>query len=154
MSWKRYALALLLFNLLGFLVVYALQRLQGVLPFNPDGMAGTTPDLAFNTAVSFVTNTNWQSYGGETTMSYLTQMLGLTVQNFLSAASWYGGADGTGAWLCAQGNRDLGNFWVDMLRSVLYILLPLSLVPGHRAGQPRRGADLFCPPHRRVGGTG
>jgi K+-transporting ATPase ATPase A chain len=87
MHWTRYAVALLIFNLLGLVVVYALQRLQADLPFNPDGMAGTTADLAFNTAVSFATNTNWQSYGGESTMSYLTQMLGLTVQNFLSAAT-------------------------------------------------------------------
>lgn len=81
MSWKRYAIALLVFSLVGVLVVYAMQRLQGLLPFNPQALGAVTPDSAFNTAVSFVTNTNWQGYGGETTMSYLTQMLGLTVQN-------------------------------------------------------------------------
>ena len=87
MSWQGYAAALLVFNLAGMLVVYAIQRLQGFLPLNPQGLAAVTPHLAFNTAASFATNTNWQSYGGETTMSYLTQMLGLTVQNFLSAAT-------------------------------------------------------------------
>jgi K+-transporting ATPase ATPase A chain len=127
MHWTRYALAMLLFNLLGFLVVYALQRLQGFLPFNPDGMAGTTPDLAFNTAVSFATNTNWQSYGGESTMSYLTQMLGLTVQNFLSAAAGMAVLIALARGFVRKEASDLGNFWVDMLRSVLYILLPLSI---------------------------
>ena len=87
MGWKQYALGLLAFNVLGVIAVYALQRLQGVLPLNPQGMAGVSPDSAFNTAISFVTNTNWQGYGGESTMSYLTQMLALTVQNFLSAAT-------------------------------------------------------------------
>ena len=87
MSWKTYAVAMLLFNFAGLLVVYALQRFQGVLPLNPQGLAAVSPDSSFNTAVSFATNTNWQGYGGETTMSYLTQMLGLTVQNFVSAAA-------------------------------------------------------------------
>jgi potassium-transporting ATPase potassium-binding subunit len=86
-NWKRYALAVLLFNFIGFIVVYLLQRLQGVLPMNPQGFAAVSPDSSFNTAVSFATNTNWQGYGGEATMSYLTQMLGLAVQNFVSAAS-------------------------------------------------------------------
>lgn len=128
MSWKRYALALLLFNLLGLLVVYALQRLQGILPMNPDGLAGVTPDSAFNTAISFASNTNWQGYGGETTMSYLTQMLGLTVQNFLSAATGMAVLIALARGFVRKEAGDLGNFWVDMLRSVLYILLPLSLV--------------------------
>ena len=87
MDWKTYAVAMLLFNVLGLLAVYALQRLQAVLPLNPQGLGAVTPDSSFNTAVSFATNTNWQGYGGETTMSYLTQMLGLTVQNFVSAAT-------------------------------------------------------------------
>src|SRR5262249_44425301 len=87
MGWKTYAIAMLLFNLVGFLAVYALQRLQGALPLNPQGFGAVTPDSSFNTATSFITNTNWQGYGGETTMSYLTQMLALTVQNFASAAS-------------------------------------------------------------------
>src|SRR5262249_37506540 len=87
MSWKAYALAMLMFNLLGLLAVYALQRLQGGLPLNPQGLGAVSPDSSFNTAVSFATNTNWQGYGGETTMSYLSQMLGLTVQNFVSASA-------------------------------------------------------------------
>ncbi len=94
MGWRQYAVAVLLFNAVGFLAVYALLRLQGVLPLNPQGFPANTPDLAFNTAASFATNTNWQSYGGETTMSYLSQMLGLTVQNFVSAASGHGRAGG------------------------------------------------------------
>ncbi|MBU0654057.1 MAG: potassium-transporting ATPase subunit KdpA [Gammaproteobacteria bacterium] len=128
MSWKRYALALLLFNLLGLLVVYTLQRLQGILPLNPDGLVGVAPDSAFNTAISFASNTNWQGYGGETTMSYLTQMLGLTVQNFLSAATGMAVLIALVRGFVSKEAGDLGNFWVDMLRSVLYILLPLSLV--------------------------
>lgn len=128
MHWTRYALALLLFNLLGLLLVYALQRLQGILPLNPDGLGATTPDLAFNTAVSFATNTNWQSYGGETTMSYLTQMLGMTVQNFLSAATGMAVLVALARAFVRREAADIGNFWADMLRSVLYILLPLSLL--------------------------
>ena len=127
MHWTRYALALLIFNLLGLVVVYALQRLQADLPFNPDGMAGTTADLAFNTAVSFATNTNWQSYGGESTMSYLTQMLGLTVQNFLSAATGMAVLIALARGFVNREVHVVGNFWVDMVRSTLYILLPLSL---------------------------
>ena len=127
MHWTRYTVALLIFNLLGFLVVFALQRLQGDLPFNPDGMAGTTADLAFNTAVSFTTNTNWQSYGGESTMSYLTQMLGLTVQNFLSAATGMAVLIALARGFVQREANELGNFWVDMVRSTLYILLPLSI---------------------------
>jgi len=127
MHWTRYAFALLIFNLLGLVVVYALQRLQADLPFNPDGMAGTTADLAFNTAVSFATNTNWQSYGGESTMSYLTQMLGLTVQNFLSAATGMAVLIALARGFVNREVHVVGNFWVDMVRSTLYILLPLSL---------------------------
>ncbi|GAB0056160.1 Potassium-transporting ATPase potassium-binding subunit [Candidatus Magnetaquicoccaceae bacterium FCR-1] len=128
MSWTRYAFAVLTFNLLGFLAVYALQRLQPFLPLNPQAMTATTPDLAFNTAVSFATNTNWQAYGGETTLSYLTQMFGLTVQNFVSAAS---GMAVLAALMRAFTRREspgIGNFWVDMVRSTLYILLPLSIL--------------------------
>ena len=127
MHWTRYAVALLIFNLLGLVVVYALQRLQADLPFNPEGMAGTTADLAFNTAVSFATNTNWQSYGGESTMSYLTQMLGLTVQNFLSAATGMAVLIALARGFVNREANVVGNFWVDMVRSTLYILLPLSL---------------------------
>lgn len=128
MTWTRYAGAALTFNLLGFLAVYVLQRLQGALPLNPDGMAATTADLAFNTAVSFVTNTNWQAYGGESTLSYLTQMLGLTVQNFLSAATGMAVLVALARGFVRREASELGNFWVDLVRSVLYILLPLSIL--------------------------
>ncbi len=128
MDWKENALAMLLFNAAGFLLVYLLQRVQHLLPLNPEGMGSVSADSSLNTAVSFVTNTNWQGYGGETTMSYLTQMVALTVQNFVSAA--------TGMALLAliirgfarHSTKTLGNFWVDMTRSTLYILLPLSIV--------------------------
>jgi K+-transporting ATPase ATPase A chain len=127
MPWTRYAFAVLAFNLLGLLAVYALQRLQGVLPLNPEGLAAVTADLAFNTAVSFATNTNWQGYGGETTMSYLTQMLGLTVQNFVSAASGMAVLVALMRGFVCREAAGIGNFWVDLTRSTLYILLPLSL---------------------------
>jgi K+-transporting ATPase ATPase A chain len=128
MTWKTYAVAMLLFNALGFLVVHLLQRLQGVLPLNPQGFGAVTPDSSFNTAVSFATNTNWQGYGGEATMSYLTQMLGLSVQNFVSAAT---GMATLAAFIRGFRNaktHDIGNFWVDLTRTTLYILLPLALV--------------------------
>ncbi len=128
MTWTRYAIAMIAFNLLGFLAVYLLQRFQGWLPLNPEGLAGVTPDSAFNTAVSFATNTNWQGYGGETTMSYLTQMLGLSVQNFLSAATGMAVLVALMRGFTRREANGLGNFWVDMMRSVLYILLPLSLI--------------------------
>jgi potassium-transporting ATPase potassium-binding subunit len=127
MHWTRYSVSLLIFNLLGFGAVYALQRLQADLPFNPDALLGTTPDLAFNTAVSFATNTNWQSYGGESTMSYLTQMLGLTVQNFLSAATGMAVLMALARGFVRRESSTVGNFWVDLVRSTLYILLPLSI---------------------------
>ncbi len=134
MNWKTYAVAMQIFNLLGLVVVYALQRLQQVLPLNPQGMAAVSPDSSFNTAVSFATNTNWQGYGGEMTMSYLTQMLALTVQNFVSAAT---GMAILVAFIRAlirspqtsSGKAGgLGNFWVDLTRTTLYILLPLALI--------------------------
>jgi K+-transporting ATPase ATPase A chain len=128
MDWKSYALAMFLFSMAGFLVLYGLERLQGLLPLNPDGLGAVAPDLAFNTAMSFVTNTNWQAYGGESTMSYLTQMLGLTVHNFVSAAAGIGVLAALIRGLTRQETRLLGNFWVDLVRSTLYILLPLSLV--------------------------
>lgn len=128
MAWTRYTYAVLMFNLLGFLAVFALQRLQDVLPLNPGGMAATTADLAFNTAVSFATNTNWQSYGGESTMSYLTQMLGLSVQNFVSAATGMAVLIALARGFVQREATALGNFWVDLVRSTLYILLPLSIV--------------------------
>src|SRR5262249_12208819 len=128
MGWKTYAIAMLLFNLVGFLAVYALQRLQGALPLNPQGFGAVTPDSSFNTATSFITNTNWQGYGGETTMSYLTQMLALTVQNFASAASGIAALVALIRGLARHTVQTIGNFWVDLTRSTLYILLPLSLV--------------------------
>jgi K+-transporting ATPase ATPase A chain len=128
MRWTQYALALLVFNLLGLLAVYALQRLQAFLPLNPQNLAAVNPDSAFNTAVSFATNTNWQGYGGETTMSYFTQMLGLTVQNFLSAATGMSVLVALVRGFIRRNSDGIGNFWVDMTRSTLYILLPLSLV--------------------------
>jgi K+-transporting ATPase ATPase A chain len=128
MNWKVYAVAMLLFNLLGLLAVYALQRLQHFLPLNPQGMAAVTPDSSFNTAVSFASNTNWQGYGGETTMSYLTQMLGMTVQNFVSAATGMAVLVAFIRSLVRHSTKGLGNFWVDLIRGTLYILLPLSFI--------------------------
>ncbi|MEP7286920.1 MAG: potassium-transporting ATPase subunit KdpA [Chloroflexota bacterium] len=128
MNWKTYAVAFLLFNALGLLVVYALQRLQASLPLNPQGLGAVSPDSSFNTAVSFATNTNWQGYGGETTMSYLTQMVGLTVQNFVSAASGMAVLVALIRGISRRTTQNIGNFWVDMIRSTLYILLPLSLI--------------------------
>jgi K+-transporting ATPase ATPase A chain len=128
MRWTQYALALLMFNLLGLLVVYALQRCQAILPFNPQHLPAINPDSAFNTAISFASNTNWQGYGGETTMSYFTQMLGLTVQNFLSAASGMAVLVALIRGFIRRNTDGIGNFWVDMTRSTVYILLPLSLL--------------------------
>ncbi len=128
MGWKRYAVAMLVFNVLGVLVVYGLQRLQGVLPLNPQHLAAVSPDSSFNTAISFGTNTNWQGYGGETTMSYLTQMLGLAVQNFLSAATGMAIVVALIRGFARRSAETIGNFWVDMTRSTLYILLPLSII--------------------------
>jgi K+-transporting ATPase ATPase A chain len=128
MRWTTYAGAMLLFNFVGFLAVYALQRLQATLPLNPEALPATSAHLAFNTAVSFATNTNWQSYGGETTMSYLTQMLGLTVQNFVSAASGMAVLAALIRGFARRSAQGIGNFWVDVTRSTLYVLAPLSLV--------------------------
>jgi len=128
MGWLQYALAILLFNGLGVLAVYALQRLQLWLPLNPQGMANISPDSSFNTAVSFVTNTNWQGYGGETTMSYLTQMLGLAVQNFFSAATGIVVVIALIRGLVRHSAKGIGNAWVDLTRATLWILLPLSFV--------------------------
>ncbi|RWO91051.1 potassium-transporting ATPase subunit KdpA [Mesorhizobium sp.] len=126
--WTTYAAALLFFNLAGFVVLYALQRLQGSLPYNPAGMSGVEPGLAFNTAASFMTNTNWQNYGGESTMSYLVQMAGLTVQNFLSAATGIAIAIALIRGFTKASGKSIGNFWVDMTRCTLYLLLPLCMV--------------------------
>ncbi|HJV49981.1 MAG TPA: potassium-transporting ATPase subunit KdpA [Noviherbaspirillum sp.] len=128
MSWKSYALALLLFNALGALFVYALQRLQLWLPLNPQSFPNVSPDSAFNTAVSFATNTNWQGYGGESTMSYLTQMLALTGQNFFSAATGIVVVFALIRGFAARSAQAIGNFWVDLTRTTLYVLLPVSAV--------------------------
>ncbi|MFP5078402.1 potassium-transporting ATPase subunit KdpA [Rhizobium sp. YIM 134829] len=126
--WTAYAVSLLLFNLMGVLLLYALLRLQDVLPLNPAGLPAVGPELAFNTAVSFVTNTNWQSYGGESTMSYLSQMAGLAVQNFVSAATGMAIAIALIRAFSRASMKAIGNFWVDMTRATLYILLPLCIL--------------------------
>lgn len=128
MSWQTYAVAMLLFSGVGFLLLYGLQRIQALLPLNPAGLGAVTPDSSFNTAVSFVSNTNWQGYGGETTMSYLTQMVGMTVQNFVSAAAGMAMLVALIRGLVRHNTQTVGNFWVDLTRSTLYILLPLSIV--------------------------
>jgi len=128
MNWKQYALSLLAFSALGVLAVYALQRLQAGLPLNPAGMTAVSPDSAFNTAVSFVTNTNWQGYAGESTMSYLTQMLALAVQNFLSAATGIAVVFALIRGFAARSTGVIGNFWVDVTRITTWLLVPLSLV--------------------------
>jgi K+-transporting ATPase ATPase A chain len=132
MTWQQYAIAMLLFNMIGLVTVYAIQRTQHVLPLqsmlNPAGLGAVTPDSSFNTAVSFATNTNWQSYGGETTMSYLTQMLALTVQNFLSAAAGMAVLIAVIRGFTRKQSSTIGSFWVDLTRSTVYILLPVSFV--------------------------
>ncbi len=127
-GWLRYAVGLLVFNGLGVLAVYALQRWQAVLPFNPQAMAAVAPDSAFNTAISFVTNTNWQGYGGESTMSYLTQMLALTVQNFLSAATGIVVVIALIRGFARHSAQGIGNVWVDLTRITLWVLLPVAMV--------------------------
>ena len=127
-DWKRYAFGALLVSVLGFIAVYALQRLQGMLPLNPQRLSAVAPDSAFNTAVSFATNTNWQGYVGEATMSYLTQMLGLAVQNFLSAAAGIAVLIALIRGFVRHEAGQIGNFWVDFTRSTLYVLLPLSFI--------------------------
>jgi K+-transporting ATPase ATPase A chain len=128
MGWLKYAFSILLFSVLGFLAVYALQRLQLWLPLNPQAMANVSPDSAFNTAISFVTNTNWQGYGGESTMSYLTQMLALTVQNFFSAATGIVVVIALIRGFARHSVKTVGNAWVDLTRVTLYVLLPISIV--------------------------
>jgi potassium-transporting ATPase potassium-binding subunit len=128
MNWKAYALSMILFNLTGLLFVYALERLQFFLPLNPQGFVGPSPDSAFNTAVSFATNTDWQGYGGESTMSYLVQMLALAVQNFVSAASGMAVLIALIRGISRKTTEQIGDFWVDLIRSTLYVLLPLSIV--------------------------
>jgi len=127
-SWFAYTIAMLTFSLVGFLSLYALQRLQGVLPLNPKGFGGVAADLAFNTSLSFITNTNWQNYSGETTLSHLTQLLGLTVHNFVSAGSGLAMAFAFVRGFSRTESPTIGNFWVDLTRATLYFLLPLSIV--------------------------
>jgi len=127
-GWRGYAVALLLFNLLGVALIYAVLRLQGALPFNPQGFGAVSPDLAFNTAISFVSNTNWQSYGGETTLSHFSQMFALTVQNFLSAGTGIAIAFALIRGFARREAPGIGNFWADMTRATLYLLLPLSVI--------------------------
>jgi potassium-transporting ATPase potassium-binding subunit len=128
MNWKTYAIAAMVFNIFGLLAVYAVQRLQAFLPLNPQGFGAITPDSSWNTAVSFATNTNWQGYGGEVTMSYFSQMLGLTVQNFVSAATGMAVLVALIRGIVRHTAKGIGSFWVDLTRSTLYILLPLSIV--------------------------
>ncbi|UWF51454.1 potassium-transporting ATPase subunit KdpA [Pseudomonas sp. N3-W] len=148
MGWLQYALALILFNALGMLAVYALQRLQGVLPFNPQGFGAVTADSSFNTAVSFVTNTDWQGYSGESTMSYLTQMLALTVQNFLSAATGIVVAVALIRGFARHSANSIGNAWVDLTRITLWVLLPLSLI--FALGFVSQGAIQNLEPYKDV----
>src|ERR1700720_2380741 len=129
-SCVTYTVAMLLFNLVCFVTLYALLRLQAFLPFNPQGMTAVPQGLALNTAISFTTNTNWQDYGGETTLSYLVQMAGLTVHNFVSAATGIALAIALIRGFARRSAQTIGNFWVDMTRCVLYILLPISIVVG------------------------
>jgi potassium-transporting ATPase potassium-binding subunit len=126
--WTAYALAMLLFNAAGLLLLYGLQRLQQDLPLNPQGLAAVGPDLAFNTAVSFTTNTNWQSYGGESTMGYLVQMAGLTVHNFVSAATGIALSLALIRGFVRAEASGIGNFWADLVRCTLYVLLPISIL--------------------------
>jgi K+-transporting ATPase ATPase A chain len=128
MSWRRYASAVLCFSFLSTVFVYGVQRLQAWLPLNPEAMAGVSPDSSFNTAVSFATNTNWQGYGGESTMSYLTQMVAMTVQNFISAAAGMAVLVALIRGFTRRQSATIGNFWIDLTRSTLYILLPLAVV--------------------------
>jgi len=128
MNWRQYAGGLIIFNILGMAAVVAIQELQAILPWNPEGLAAVPFDLAFNTAASFMTNTNWQAYSGETTMSYFTQMAALTVQNFLSAATGMAVAVALVRGLTRKNTKHIGNFWSDMVRSIIWILLPLSIV--------------------------
>ena len=150
MRWTEYAIAVIAFNVLGLLVVYALQRLQHVLPLNPQALGAVSPDSSFNTAVSFATNTNWQGYGGETTMSYLTQMLGLAVQNFVSAATGMAVLVAFVRGFTRASAQTIGNFWIDLVRSTLYILLPLSIRRRRAARLAGRRADVLGVQDRRA----
>ncbi len=140
-SWLGYTIAMVVFSIAGFLSLYALQRLQNHLPLNPRGFDAVGPDLAFNTSASFITNTNWQNYGGETTMSHLTQMLGLTVHNFLSAATGLAMAFALVRGFARSNTQTVGNFWVDVTRIVFHVLLPISVIFAHCPARAWRAAD-------------
>src|SRR5664280_522562 len=127
-DWKQYTIAMLLFSLVGCLFTYVILRVQHLLPLNPQGFGPLSPDLAFNTATSFTTNTNWQSYGGESTMSYLSQMVGLVFHNFVSAATGIAIAAALVRGLARHSTKTLGNFWVDLVRTTYYLLVPICLV--------------------------
>src|ERR1700731_1584452 len=129
-NWVVYTVAMLLFNLVCFVTLYALLRLQSFLPFNPQGMAAVPVDLSLNTAISFETNKNWQNYGGETTLSYFVQMAGLTVHNFVSAATGIAIVIALIRGFVRRSAQTIGNFWVDLTRTVLYVLLPIAIVVG------------------------
>jgi K+-transporting ATPase ATPase A chain len=148
MDWKQYAIAMLLFNFVGWVALYALQRLQGSLPGNPANFPAVAPGLAFNTAISFVTNTNWQNYSGEQAMSYLTQMFGLAVQNFLSAASGMAVLAALIRGIARRTTSTIGNFWVDTVRGTLYILVPLSLLVA--LGLASQGVVQTLWPYKKV----
>ena len=155
MGWRGYTLAMLAVNLAGFLLLYAMLRLQGVLPFNPQGFAGLSPWLAFNTAVSFVTNTNWQASSGEAALSYTSQMAGLAVQNFLSAATGIALGLAFARAFAGGGVKNLGNFWADFVRVNLYLLLPLAVLVGFAfvaMGMPQSLAT-YVEAHTLEGGT-
>ena len=141
-GWKSYAMSFGVFTLVSIVALYLLQRVQDLLPLNPTGAASVAPELAFNTAVSFATTTDWQNYAGETGVSYLTQMAGLTVQNFVAAAAGLAAAVAHRARPRVAPERGLGNFWVDMTRATLYVLLPIAVdrrdLPGRRRACPRR----------------
>jgi len=148
MNWKTYAAAMLVFNLIGMAAVYGLQRLQGFLPLNPQHLGAVAPETAFNTAASYVTNTNWQGYAGESTMSYFTQMAALTVQNFLSAATGMALLLPLVRGFARRTTESIGNFWVDVTRSTLYILLPLSVILA--VGLVSQGVVQTLAPYRAV----
>ncbi len=147
--WTTYGFAMLAFSIAGFVSLYALQRLQQFLPFNPEKMAAVSPDLALNTSVSFITNTNWQSYVPETTMSYLVQMAGLTVHNFVSAATGISLALALVRGFARRSAKTVGNFWVDLTRCTLYVLLPVAVVVGPCLCVARSAAESWrlCPRH-------
>ena len=127
-DWKQYTVSLLMFSLIGLLFTYIILRIQHLLPLNPQGLGPLSPDLAFNTAASFTTNTNWQSYGGESTMSYFSQMVGLAFHNFISAAVGIAVAAALVRGIARHTAKTIGNFWVDMVRVNLYLLLPICLI--------------------------